>query len=119
MPQGGQGSRREKAGRRAPERIDFGIEMQVDLHGLRPSDALNKLDRHLERCFAAGLLVVHVVHGHGTGALREAVRDRLSRHPLVVRYRDGSYGMGGDGVTVVDLKRPPAPRRDTGRHDPL
>jgi len=102
-----------------PRRIDFDVEMTVDLHGLRPSDALGRLDRHLERGHAAGLLVVHVVHGHGAGVLREAVRERLARHPLVVRYRDGSYGMGGDGVTVVELRRTTAARRDTGRHDPV
>jgi DNA mismatch repair protein MutS2 len=88
------------------DNIDFTVEMSVDLHGLRPSDALLKLDRHLRRCHAAGLLLAHVIHGRGAGTLRAAVREHLAKHPLVARFRDGSYGIGGDGVTVVELKRP-------------
>ncbi|MBI4305031.1 MAG: Smr/MutS family protein [Chloroflexi bacterium] len=85
---------------------DFYVDMKVDLHGMRPGAALDKVDRHLRRCHSAGVLVVHVVHGRGTGALRAAVRDLLSRHPLVRRFSDGIYGLGGDGVTIVDLVPP-------------
>lgn len=94
------------SGSRGPsDRIDFDVDMKVDLHGLRPSDALLKVDRHLQRCHAAGLLVAHIIHGRGTGTLKAAVREHLTRHPLVAGFRDGSYGMGGDGLTIVDLKR--------------
>jgi DNA mismatch repair protein MutS2 len=47
---------------------------------------------------------VRIVHGHGTGRLRAAVRGHLARHPQVARVRPGSDGEGGDGATVVTLR---------------
>ena len=105
VPRRRSSSKPASSSREPSDRIDFYVDMKVDLHGLRPSDALLKVDRHLQRCHAAGLLVAHVIHGRGTGTLKAVVREHLARHPLVARFRDGSYGMGGDGVTIVDLKR--------------
>ena len=51
----------------------------------------------------AGLYQVRIVHGKGTGTLRQAVREQLAKHPLVKSYRPGDYGEGGAGVTVVEL----------------
>lgn len=106
-----EGPRRHRASsprrsRPSSDSIDFYVDMKVDLHGLRPSDALAKVDRHLQKCYAAGLLVAHVIHGRGTGVLKAAVRDHLAHHPLVASFRDGTYGIGGDGVTVVELRQP-------------
>ena len=52
----------------------------------------------------AGLGRVRLIHGKGTGALRKAVRDVLTAHPLVASFRDGEPSEGGAGATVAELK---------------
>jgi DNA mismatch repair protein MutS2 len=76
---------------------------EVYLRQLTIDEALLKLDQYLHDAFMAGLYQVRVVHGKGTGTLRQAVRDKLARHPLVNSYRPGGYGEGGEGVTLVEL----------------
>jgi DNA mismatch repair protein MutS2 len=67
------------------------------------AEALFRLDRYLDQAFIAGLITVRVVHGKGTGTLRDAVREALSAHPLVMGYREGYIGEGDAGVTVVEM----------------
>lgn len=69
------------------------------------ADAMYDLDRYLDKAFMEGLLTVRVVHGKGTGAMREAVWDALSRHPLVKGYRLAYPGEGDAGVTVVYMEK--------------
>jgi DNA mismatch repair protein MutS2 len=57
----------------------------------------------LDRSIGDGRGVAFLIHGHGTGALREAVRESLVRSPYVAKFRPGESGEGGDGVTVVWL----------------
>jgi DNA mismatch repair protein MutS2 len=76
---------------------------EVHLRQLTVDEALWKLDKYLNDAFMAGLYQVRVVHGKGTGTLRQAVREKLARHPLVQSHRPGEYGEGGAGVTVVEL----------------
>lgn len=76
----------------------------IDLRGLRVDEALDQLDAGLDRLFQQEAGTVYVVHGHGTGAVRRAVRERLKDHPLVAEWRPGEAGEGGDGATVVRLK---------------
>ncbi len=76
---------------------------EVRLRHLTVDEALPKLDQYLHDAFMAGLYQVRVIHGKGTGTLRQAVREQLSRHPLVKSYRAGEYGEGGDGVVIVEL----------------
>ena len=77
---------------------------EVDLHRLTVDEALVKLDKFLHDAFVNGLYNVTVVHGKGTGILREAVRRELARHTLVHSFRPGGSGEGGSsGVTIVQL----------------
>jgi len=76
---------------------------EVHLRHLTVDEALLKLDQYLDDVFMAGLYQIRVVHGKGTGTLRQVVRQRLAKHPLVKAYRPGGYGEGGAGVTVVEL----------------
>jgi DNA mismatch repair protein MutS2 len=76
---------------------------EVYLRQLTVDEALLKLDQYLHDAFMAGLYQVRVVHGKGTGTLRQAVREKLAHHPLVQSYRPGEYGEGGEGVTIVEL----------------
>ncbi len=66
--------------------------------------ALQWLDKYLDDAYLAGLPRAHIIHGKGTGALRNYVRQTLNNHPLVAEYRRGDRHEGGDGVTVVKLE---------------
>ncbi len=76
---------------------------EVHLRRLTVDEALLKLDKYLNDAFMAGLYQVRVVHGKGTGTLRQVVQEQLAKHPLVKSYRLGAYGEGGAGVTIVEL----------------
>lgn len=76
---------------------------EVSLRHLTVDEALLKLDQYLDDAFMTGLYQIRVVHGKGTGTLRQAVREVLGKHPLVKSYRPGDYGEGGAGVTIVQL----------------
>lgn len=76
---------------------------EVHLRHLTVDEALPKLDRYLNDAAMAGLYQVRIVHGKGTGRLRQVVGKVLASHPLVKSYRPGGYGEGGAGVTVVEL----------------
>ncbi len=74
-----------------------------DLRGLRADDAVAMATTFLDRSLNEGRRVVFLIHGHGTGALREAVRKELRASPYVAQFRAGESGEGGDGATVVWL----------------
>ena len=76
---------------------------EVRLRKLTVDEALLKLDQFLNDAFMAGLYQVKVIHGKGTGTIREAARKYLDHHSLVKSYRPGDYGEGGSGVTIVEL----------------
>jgi DNA mismatch repair protein MutS2 len=77
--------------------------MELDLRGLTVDDMLIELDRYLDTAYLAGLPFVRLIHGKGTGALRQAVRDELRGHPLVSEFKPGDSAEGGEGVTVARL----------------
>jgi DNA mismatch repair protein MutS2 len=74
-----------------------------DLRGLRVDDAVAMATTFLDRALGDGQRAVFLLHGHGTGALREAVREELGRTRYVARFRSAERDQGGDGVTVVWL----------------
>ena len=76
---------------------------EIHLRGERVEEALERLDGYLDRALLAGSSEVRVVHGHGTGRLKKAVRSHLKNHPAVAGWRPGGRGEGGDGATVVTL----------------
>jgi len=76
---------------------------EVRLRHLTVDEALLKLDKYLHDAFMAGLYQVKIIHGKGTGTLRQVVREQLATHPLVKSYRPGKYGEGEGGVTIVEL----------------
>ena len=78
---------------------------ELHLRQLTIDEALLKLDKYLNDAFMAGLYQVRIIHGKGTGALRQAVRKKLDKHPLVSSYRPAVYGEGGEGVTIVELSQ--------------
>ncbi|TAL07307.1 MAG: endonuclease MutS2 [Chloroflexota bacterium] len=79
------------------------VPSSLDLRGARVDEALEALDRYLSDASLAALPRVTVVHGMGTGALRDAVRAAAAAHPLAGDVRPGGRGEGGDGATIVSL----------------
>lgn len=78
--------------------------IELDLRGLRADDALDQLERYLDAAYLAGLPFVRIIHGKGTGKLRQAVREALDGHPHIKSFEAGAANEGGDGVTVAKLK---------------
>lgn len=78
--------------------------MEVDLRGLMSEDALDKMERYLEQAFLTGLPFVRIIHGKGTGKLRQAVREALRGHEYIKSFEEGGSTEGGEGVTVAKLK---------------
>lgn len=82
----------------------YDISNTLDLRGERVEEALDELEAYLDKASLANLSPVYVIHGHGTGALKSAVRDFVSTSPYVAKYRVGEDAEGGDGVSVIDIK---------------
>ncbi len=78
--------------------------VELDLRGQTVDEALEVLDRYLDSAYLAGLPFVRLIHGKGTGRLREAVRRELGRFPQVTSIEPGLPNEGGDGVTVARLR---------------
>ena len=76
---------------------------ELRLRHLTVDEALPKLDQYLYDAFVSGLYRVKIIHGKGTGTLRNLVWRHLATHSLVKSYRPGGYGEGGTGVTIADL----------------
>lgn len=91
-----------KVGRIRMEKIST-ISKELDLRGLLVDEALEKVDKYLDDAYVAGLKEVRIIHGKGTGALRDAVTLHLKKHRQVKGARLGDYNEGGNGVTVVSL----------------
>ena len=89
------------AGGRATART---IDSTIDVRGQRVDEAVANVDRFLDESLLASRDTAFVVHGHGTGALRSAVRSHLGQHKGIQTFRAGEPNEGGDGVTVVFLK---------------
>ena len=82
----------------------FSISPEINLLGQTVDEAIAQLDKYLDDAYLAHLSSVRVVHGKGTGALRNAVQNHLKRVKYVKSYRLGEYGEGDAGVTIVTFK---------------
>ena len=79
------------------------VPSSLDVRGARVEEAIELLDRYVNDAALAGAPKVTVIHGHGSGALRDALRAQLREHPLVKSWRPGERGEGGDGATIVEF----------------
>ncbi len=101
----GAGKRSEKTATRSWKMdIVESEQRELKLIGMRVEEALAELEPFVNHAHAAGLREVRVIHGVGTGRLRDAVREELERHPLVEGHRPGEPHEGRDGATVVTLR---------------
>lgn len=99
---GGAGADRPEPTRARP-RPSAKPALELHLRGLRVDEAMVELERHLDAAYLAGMPFVRVVHGKGTGTLREAVREALHSNRYVRSFESGGPSEGGEGVTVVHL----------------
>jgi DNA mismatch repair protein MutS2 len=79
--------------------------IELNLRGKLVEDGLDELERYLERAYSSGLLFVRIVHGKGTGKLREAVRSALKASPYVASFEEPKDNEGGAGVTVANMAK--------------
>lgn len=75
--------------------------MELDIRGVNIEEGLSLLEDYLDRAARVALPFARVIHGKGTGVLRQAIRNALKKHPLIKSFETGLDGEGGDGVTVV------------------
>ncbi len=76
---------------------------EIDLRGLTGQEAWERLDRLIDRAIPAGLEVIHVIHGFGTGRLRDHLHGRLKDDPRVASFREAAPSRGGGGATRITL----------------
>jgi DNA mismatch repair protein MutS2 len=104
----GQIVRVERPAERPPERIRLPsapayASEEIEVRGQTLDEALPKIEKFLDDGFRAGVPRMRVVHGKGTGKMRQAVRQLLSKHPLVKGYEFAEPREGGEGVTIVEM----------------
>jgi len=80
------------------------VPLEIDLRGNRAAEIGGMLERYLDDAYRSGLPYVRIIHGKGTGALRQTVRDLLNGHPLVARHELAPAAEGGEGATVAYLR---------------
>ena len=80
------------------------VDTEINLIGMTTAEAIPALDKYLDDAYLAHLTSVRVVHGRGTGALKNAVHAHLKRQKYVKTYRLGTFGEGDTGVTIVEFK---------------
>lgn len=79
-------------------------KMELDIRGCACDDGVYQLDSFIDQAVMSNISMITIIHGKGTGLLRDAVHRRLKNHPSVKSYRLGVYGEGEDGVTIAELK---------------
>lgn len=80
------------------------VSPEINVIGLTVEDAIFAIDKYLDDCYLANLPNARIVHGKGTGKLREGIHAFLRKHPHVKSFRLGTFGEGEMGVTVVEFK---------------
>ena len=81
------------------------VSTEINLLGKTVDEAIAELDKYLDDAYIAHLSSVRIVHGKGTGALRQGVHNYLKRQKHVASYRLGAFGEGDAGVTIVEFKK--------------
>ena len=79
------------------------VSGEIDLRGMASDEAILELDKYIDNAVLSGLLSIRIIHGKGTGVLRQNVQAYLKRHKNIKSYRLGTFGEGENGVTIAEL----------------
>ena len=78
--------------------------LELDIRGYAVDEGIMELDMFIDNAVLTNAGIITVIHGKGTGILRQGIQNHLKKHPSVKSYRSGLFGEGEDGVTVIELK---------------
>ena len=81
------------------------VSISINVQGRNLDEAMAEVDKYLDDAYIAGLEQVTVIHGRGEGILRQGLHKMFKAHKHVKSFRKGNFNEGGDGVTVVTLKK--------------
>ena len=97
--------KRKEKPKRGPSKLKAqAATMEIDIRGSNAEEGIMEVDIYLDNAFTSSLKSVQIIHGKGTGILRNAIHRHLKTHPHVKSFRLGRYGEGESGVTIVELK---------------
>ncbi|MCM1328330.1 MAG: endonuclease MutS2 [Ruminococcus sp.] len=85
-------------------KMERSSSLELDIRGSAVDEGIHEVDMFLDNAVLAGAGIVTIIHGKGTGTLRQGIHRHLKSHPSVKSFRLGRFGEGEDGVTVVELK---------------
>ena len=80
------------------------IKYEFDMRGMTTDEGIIELDRYIDGAVLAGITSVTIIHGKGTGALRNAVHSFLKSNKNIITFRLGVFGEGESGVTIAEIK---------------
>ena len=80
------------------------VSTEINVIGLTVDEAIPIIDKYLDECSMTSMKTTRIVHGKGTGKLRSGIQEYLKTHPYVKSFRNGTFGEGEMGVTIVELK---------------
>jgi DNA mismatch repair protein MutS2 len=98
------GSGTKKARKASPMTVSFDAKTEIDVRGQYSDEAIKNVEQAIAHALTGNVHSLRIIHGKGTGALRQAVQFHLDNHPAVKSHRAGLLTEGGSGVTVVELK---------------
>ncbi len=96
---------KEAGGQNDDMPVELPIEGVLDLHTFNPREVRELLPDYIAACKEKGIFEMRIIHGKGTGALRETVHSILRRLPGIVSFRQAGEDAGGWGATLVVLER--------------
>ncbi len=97
------GNKAKRTGKTNFSMEKYSMSQTLDLRGYKCEEALDAVEMYLDKASLVNLSPVYIIHGHGTGALKQVIRDYLMHSPYVAKFRPGENAEGGDGVSVVDI----------------
>ncbi len=85
-------------------KMERSSSMELDIRGYAVDEGIHSVDMFIDNAVLSGIGMITIIHGKGTGILRQGIQKHLKNHPSVKSYRAGVFGEGEDGVTIVELK---------------
>ena len=95
----------KKGSFKSPSKLERIASTEIDMRGFTVDEALIELDRFIDNALVTGINTVTIIHGKGTGTLRNAVHKFLRNHHSIKNFRVGLFGEGENGVTIAEISK--------------